>query len=128
MITYDELSIVYIATGLLSVAGTGTMVYVYSSSHRMRREYASKLIFIITLMDLLLTLKFLLSAALWRLGMRATNSSFHVFDDNWCATALSVVLRDVSHIRCGYGADPPTVCASLRPHVLYHDGSLPQRD
>jgi len=83
MITYDDLSWVYIATGSLSVLGTGTMVYVYSTSHRMRKEYSSKLILIITLMDLLLTLKFLVSAVMWKFGLQSTNSSFHIIDDNW---------------------------------------------
>lgn len=58
------------------------MVYVYSTSHRMRKEYSSKLILIITLMDLLLTLKFLVSAVMWKFGLQSTNSSFHIIDDN----------------------------------------------
>jgi len=84
VVSYNELSTVYLGTGALSILGAGTLIFTQLNTPRMKKDYASRMIFIITVMDLLLTLKFFVSALLWRLGQRSLDSSFHVFDDNWC--------------------------------------------
>ena len=86
--SYGGVVAVYIALGLASVLATLVVAAVSTSSARLRRDHYSSMILIITLCDLLYTLKFVVSAVAWAAGRRDSRASFHLLADN-CMSSTS---------------------------------------
>ena len=87
VVTYAAVVPYYIATGFVSLVLTLVIVFMYACSARMRRDHASTVVTIVTVCDLLYTLKFLVSALAWR-GGADDRDSFHLFDDN-CLSSVA---------------------------------------
>ena len=85
---YSGVVAVHISLGLASVLATLVVAAVSTSSARLRRDHYSSMILIITLCDLLYTLKYVVSAVAWAAGRRDARASFHLLADN-CMSATS---------------------------------------
>lgn len=77
----------YIVFGMLSLLGGLAVALVLLRTPAIQRDHASRLILIITLVDVAFTLKYVVSAAAWEAGHTDPRRSFHLFADNCLSSA-----------------------------------------
>jgi 1-phosphatidylinositol-4-phosphate 5-kinase len=85
---YAQIAPFYLSVGFFSVVLTGIVTLMYMCSPRMQRDHASTVVFIVTVCDLLYSLKFLVSALAWGGGSDDDRDSFHFIPDN-CLSAVA---------------------------------------
>lgn len=74
----------YLALGVASIIGTIAVIVV----SRRVRDHPSAIILIITVVDLLYTLKYMTGALAWLVGQRDERDSFHLINDD-CVSSLA---------------------------------------
>ena len=81
---YEAMAPVYLTVGLLSLLSTLAVIAV----SRRVRDHPSTIILIITIVDLLYTLKYMVGALAWLCGARDERDSFHLINDD-CVSSLA---------------------------------------
>lgn len=92
MIQYADTVWLYIILGWLSVGSTCIIAFLHVSNKEVRGDPSSKFILLITLADLLYSLKFMISAIAFIVGNNDDThdrDSFHLVDDQ-CLSAVIV--------------------------------------
>ncbi len=86
--TYDSIVDVHLYTGCLSFVGGFLVLGMFWWDKRLRQEQLGKMVQIITICDLLYTVKFVAGAVSWHMGLRDERDSFHIFPDNCLSSAV----------------------------------------
>lgn len=81
---FESMAPIYLTLGLASLLGT---IAVIAVSRRVR-DHPSTIILIITVVDLLYTLKYMVGALAWLCGARDERDSFHLINDD-CVSSLA---------------------------------------
>ncbi|KAA0171984.1 hypothetical protein FNF28_00301 [Cafeteria roenbergensis] len=86
--TYDSIVDVHLYMGCLSFVGGFLVLGMFWWDKRLRQEQLGKMVQIITICDLLYTVKFVAGAVSWHMGLRDERDSFHIFPDNCLSSAV----------------------------------------
>eukprot|EP01138_Halocafeteria_seosinensis_P013084 gb/GECG01013362.1/.p1 GENE.gb/GECG01013362.1/~~gb/GECG01013362.1/.p1 ORF type:complete len:1282 (+),score=146.46 gb/GECG01013362.1/:1-3846(+) len=87
-VPFEMVAPFYLSLGILSLIGASVITWLYFTTKSLRWEHASTMIQIITVCDLLFTLKFTVSALAFELDEGDARRSFHILDDG-CRTAAA---------------------------------------
>lgn len=86
-VRFSMIAPVYLAAGFLSIVSTAVITWLYMTTPSLRNEHASTMIQIITICDLMFTLKFTTSALVYEIDSGDQRRSFHLFADRCLSAA-----------------------------------------
>jgi hypothetical protein len=86
-VSFDTLLLPHLLAGSLSLVGAAAVTSVFCCHRTLHRDHSSLLIQIITICDVLYTIKYTVTAIAWLAGDHAADTSFHLFADNCAASA-----------------------------------------
>jgi hypothetical protein len=87
-VSYGDVAGIHIGVGVLSLIGGAVILAMFEWDRRLASDQLGKMIWYMTVCDVLYTLKFFVSAVVWEVGLRNDRSSFHLIPDD-CFTSAA---------------------------------------